>query len=452
MKSRSLLLFILFSMLFVACDQKNQQNDTISQRKLQKKKFSFDSCYYKNCPSFVGGLLYESGSSLKGCSASLIGPSQVLTNAHCIPEDIAEAGSDCDGRVRVVFPKTKDHPSESFHCERILSIASDYNKNEPDSPDWAVLELDGVSSRKPVAFRRDGIEPKEPVTIYKVDFNTDKSMMRGRIVKTNCLANSGHLLSTNFIGPISALFNVNNCNPALEQGNSGSAVLDRQGRLVGLFSFIHYFPPFTVEGKYGGGTHGACIPLDGYHPPQECEFDENEYEFLALRYAQWYRQQLHPNADGVAERVHKENTSKMTFSSVLRFPQTPYRLSEDDMRFYFNEEDPMKTSHRYFLHQMLPFTFPSFPECVGQEGGDSFTFLLSVRGVKDLDQNDLLYGGWDNPIQLKNEVGKQLIRFEREDDIYWVTLADSSENTFPMSDLLGLEEIDALHFQVPVCE
>ena len=246
MKSRSLLLFILFSMLSAACSRKVLIR---LERRPQKEEFSFDvSCSSKDCPSFVGGMFRKLNSGQSFCSVSLISPSQILTNAHCIPEDIAKAGSDCEGRIRVAFPKTKDHPSESFHCKRILSVASDYNKNEPDSPDWAVLELDGVSSRKPVAFRRDEIEPHEPVTMYKVDFDSvGRSAIRGRIIKTDCLANSSHLLTDDFIGPISALFSVGNCDPFLKVGNSGSAVLDRKEDLLEFFLlfglFLHPHPP-----------------------------------------------------------------------------------------------------------------------------------------------------------------------------------------------------------------
>ena len=56
------------------------------------------------------------------------------------------------------------------------------------------------------------------------------------------------------------------------------------------------------------------------------------------------------------------------------------------------------------------------------------------------------------PYSVKKRGRKTNDRFEREDDIYWITLADSSENTFPLSDILGLEQADALRFQVPVCE
>ena len=453
MKSRSLLLLILFSMLFVAC---SRQVRIRLQRKPQEKKFLFESCYSEDCPSFVGAMVRELDSSLSFCSVSLISSSRILTNFHCLPKDIAKAGSDCGGRIRFVFPETKDHSDANFRCKRVLSVASNHN-NEPSSPDWAILELDGVSSRKPVTFRRDAIKPHESVTMYKVDFDTGKSVIRGRIVRTDCLANSSHLLTTDFIGSISALFNVGNCHPFLEEGNSGTAVLDHKREFVGLLSFIQNHPSSSMrKSRYGGGTHGACIPLDGYRPPEECEYDGDRYRFLGDRYAQWYRQQLHLDTDEVAEKVHQENIEKMNSSSVLRFSEMPYRLSEDSFQLYLSEEDPMKTSHRNSLHQMVPFYFPSFPECVDQEGEDSFTFLLSIRGgeILNKDRKDSIWNrGLENyPIRLKNGVEQQMIHFERDDDIYWITLEDSPKNTFPLSDLLGLEETDSLRFQIPVCE
>ena len=449
MKFRSFLLFILFSMLFVGCEQQNQQTDIRLQKivnllselgisfhqESQKRHLSGKivnsflksdiNCPSEDCPPFVGGLFMKKDEKPDAlpefCSATLIGSSRVLTNAHCIPGDIAKAGSDCGGRVRVVFPQTKDHTRESFHCKRILGVASDFDPNQSGSPDWAVLELNGVSPRKPVVFRRDGIAPKEPVTIYKVDFDSDESMVRGQVVRANCLANN-HLESHSFIGPISALFGVSNCNPSLKEGNSGSILLDHKRRLVGLLSFVDLFSPIVSEGRRGGGTHGACIPLDEYHPPEECEFDKDKYSVLSVMYNLW--SQLLWDAE-FAQKAHKENTEKI---SSLRFSQTLYKWQEDDVRIDFKKEEPMKASHRYFLHQLLPLIFPSFPECVKQKAENSFTFLLHVYK------------------------GEQMIHFERQGDIYWVTLADSTENTFPMSDFFVLEETNVLRFQIPVCK
>ena len=479
-----LVLLVLFSILFVANEEQKQQNAPKKQAQAKESK-NLDqkidtteqlednedldwwsawklsiTCSSEDCPSFVGGLFIKKDKKSEArpglCSTSLISPSRVLTNAHCIPVDIAKAGSDCEGRIRMVFPKTKDHPGESFHCKRVLSIADfKHNHNNKNfaqlQPDWAVLELDRVSSRKPVVFRRDAIKPNEPVTIYGVNplyrngYDPNKASRYGQIVRTDCLANAyNDPLRSYFIGPISALFNFNHCNRAIKVGNSGSSVLDHHGELVGVVSNSH-------GSRWGAGTHGACIPLDGYHPPQECEYDEYKYKPLAF----WHAYYLQDWVSDVSliEKAHEENHQNSS-SSALRFSQIPYKLSKDDIQIDFKKEEPMKAIHRYFLHQVVPLIFPSFPECVGQEGRDSFNFLLSVRGSEVLNQSNSSYWGLMNySVELKNKVGKQLIRFERDNDIYWATLADSHENTFDMSDLLGLRKIDdGLHFQVSVCE
>ena len=355
--------------------------------------------------------------------------------------DIAKAGSDCGDRIRVAFPKTKDHPSESFHCKRILSIG-DYDRNDKgmiEPGDWAVFELDGSTSRKPVAFRRGGIDLMEPVNIYKMNpLNADhnKGNINVEIVRTDCLANSyNYSLPPFFIGPISALFNLDNCYPVLGRGNSGSAVLDLQGRLVGLLSFVIYdLSSTSKKSKYGAGTHGACIPLDEYHPPHECEYDKDKYFQLAFWYA-FSLQKWSPDAKWIPDEnsfpdllnsiveAHEENY-RNSFSSVLRFSQTPRALSKDDIQI----DLALSSDVKQFLSGMLTLAFPSFPECVEPGEGDSFTFLLSIMGRE-----------------------KQLIRFKRQNDIYWATLTDSSENTFDMYLLLGTEK-NKFHFLVSICE
>ena len=172
-------LFICSLFLFtVSCinSVKDVGISRLYDNEFQAKKIFLQSsivCPKGDCPSFVGGLYNispgkMSGYRVGGCSTSLIAPDQVLTNAHCIPEDIAQIGNDCGNRIRIVFPKTSQHPLETLNCLKILNKSPLSEKAE--SPDWAILKLDRASKRTPLILNHNGIQSMEPVTLHKINF------------------------------------------------------------------------------------------------------------------------------------------------------------------------------------------------------------------------------------------------------------------------------------------
>ena len=414
------------------------------------------SCPTGDCPSFVGGLYSLSHNSeserydLSGCAVSLIGPDRILTNSHCIPEDISQMGGSCRDSIRIVFPKTKEHPLETFNCLEILNKSSVEKK--PNHPDWAVLKLDKASARKPVDLNLNGIERMESVTLYKIDFH-DFSPSGGTVVKTNCLANTDNVLAVDFLGPVGPLFNISDCDKKLIIGNSGSAILDKEGKLIGLFSFISSEPnnhPSYLNGENitGGGTNGICIPFENHQIPERCEFEKEEYGPLAIRYAYWLRMK---QGDRVkVDEIHRKNIS--LHSSTMRFALS----SQSETELFFNPEEPMVLLKSDFINGAFPFLFPSFPECVYQ--GMSFSFQVVLGSlVPDFFHDDRLFGVKDksnNSVSVESRIWKQPFLFQKRESNgrsrYKVTMVAMENN--PLADLLLLKPSHDFHFYVPVCE
>ncbi len=479
MKPHWLFIFSLFPLIFAGCTKshngKLQFDDELHARRIFSQ--SVVDCPTGDCPGFVGGLYNISLNKttkqydVSACSASLIGPDQILTNAHCVPEDISRIGDLCQGHIRVVFPKTDTHPLETFACQKILNISP--VPENPENPDWVILKLDRVSVREPLAFDHSGIQTMEPVTLYKINFKfNDLSPARGTVIKTHCLINTHHAQATHFIGSVSALFNISDCTEKLIVGNSGSAVINKEGKLIGLFSFIaplltnlpHHF---NQERDVGGGTNGACIPFGNHKIPESCKFDETEYHSLAIRYAYWLRLQWDPQDYKILLDTHRKNilqhSSKIRFTFFERLNYTP------DFSFNIIKE-PMAALKSDFVNQALPYFMNSFPECVHQGIASSFQVVLGTW-VPDYFDNTSLMGQKDehNSIYVESKTGEQTFLFEKKhnydilcptgggtchleekkDHHYKVTMIETE--TSSLSDLLGLDPDHELHFYVPIC-
>ena len=406
MKTHWILTCSLFIMIFVGCAE-SQNSDLLGNFRFYeefraKKIFSQSivTCPTGDCPSFVGGLYIMSFDKLKGykvggCSASLIGSDQVLSNAHCIPENISRVGGSCQGHIRIVFPKTDEYPPEVFGCQKILNAS--LMPKKPGNPDWVILKLDKPSVRKLMAFDLNGIQSMEPVTLYKINFNMNNlSPSRGTVVRANCFANTNHILSTHFLGPVSPFFDISDCNQRLIPGNSGSAVLNKEGKFIGIFSFIsskstNLPPDFEwAEESTGGGTNGACIPFENHHIPERCEFDKKEYNSLAVRHARWLRKNQSGQIHNMVMKIHEKNI--LQYKSVIKFTRLDPRAGLTGL--FFNVSPPMALLKGDFISQALPLALPSFSECVHQEAGPSFQAVLGTRVPDYLERGSLLMEGY----------------------------------------------------------
>ncbi len=451
----------LFILVFVNCTGGSDSDSGISFfdefRARQMYLQAGISCPTGECPSFMGGLynISYNGESrkydLSGCSVSLIGSDRVLTNSHCIPEDISRVGESCQDSIRIVFPKTNKNPLETFNCLKILNKSS--VEESPRHPDWAILKLDKPSVRKPVDFNLNGIQRMEPVTLYKINFD-DFSPSGGTVVKTDCLANTNNVLAIDFLGPVSPLFGISDCDKELMIGNSGSAVLNKEGKFIGLFSFIssksNNLPSsLNQENIIGGGTNGICIPFENHQVPERCEFDKEEYNSMAIRYAYWLRMKQSDQIPERVEEIHKRNN--LLHNSTMKFALS----SQGGAELFFNPEEPMALLKSDFVNEAFPFLLPSFPECVHQGGSSSFQVVLEIL-IPDYFNDKQLFGVKDNTnhsIKVESKIWEQPFLFQKQENNgqsrYRVTMV-AMENS-PLADLLLLKPGHDFHFYVPIC-
>ena len=259
------------------------------------------SCDSADCPSYALGFYTITGEdqsfNVTACSATLIAPDQVLTNRHCVPEDLRKTGASCQGRIRFVFPKTATYALENFDCSEIQALSDDYDHAPPPYPDWAILKMSQRTQRKFIATNTEGIEPSQLVSIYTVEFSLEKIIGEvGKMKRIRCLANTDFIYSSDFFHQHSPLMNISECDDEILSGSSGAGYVNKDQQLIGLHSFS--FSPqaiaeerdkidFPLEDNFGGGSNLHCIQEFNSDLDPYCSFDfTQDYQVLkaGLRY------------------------------------------------------------------------------------------------------------------------------------------------------------------------
>ncbi len=240
------------------------------------REATVDCQSFSSCSSSVGLLTGNTGANAYQCTAFLVAPQIAITNSHCIPRDLAAAGSDCSNRIWLHFPETSEYLATSAKCSRVIeattliglrdsSLGETYSKLQPD---FAVIELDRPVNRSVIPISRDGFQNERNYTIDKVDPVPGYSHIKGRLVSIECTAKYGDAPASQFNS--SNIF-FDNCD--VVSGNSGSPVRDGAGAAHGVVQAISVptdalsqtrdpLKQFEIMAKAPRmGTNFACLNL-----------------------------------------------------------------------------------------------------------------------------------------------------------------------------------------------
>ena len=351
-------------------------------------KQSTVECNEADCPTFAGGLynLKADKLSVGACSLTLIGPDRVLTNAHCIPDDINHEGATCRGRILINFPKSEGFAAERIECQSVEKIAS--NSYKVDEPDWAILKLRRVTNRPAAVMNQNGIPDHSDITLYKINFDLYASTPSvGRVRKTQCKGNTNHMDSEESVGPMSALMNLSHCDVKMISGNSGSGYFNSKKQLVGIHSWgLHVldsdkdwakrrrakYP--NIKQNVGGGTNLACIPVRNKELPETCSYDTYNYFKLAdvykiLRQEKATKEVWTSNAANVFQANQTDNPN-------IEFTENPLEMVKGLTAEFSGQHEALR---KYVFEKIIETRFPSFPKCVSQSSthGIDVSMLVS---------------------------------------------------------------------------
>jgi len=181
-----------------------------------------------SCSSAVGMLVVEDASrpEPERCTASLIAPNRVLTAIHCLAEAERQAGASCP-KTWVSFPQTASAPSEWAPCARVV-VARGAVSHDGLKQEHAVLELARPLARPILALDP---RPPEPNSIVEVISVTPHPVygITHQLASRLCRAIDAQPAIDALGAAAGDVGWLANC--PIARGNSGSPVLDRQGRI-----------------------------------------------------------------------------------------------------------------------------------------------------------------------------------------------------------------------------
>ena len=241
------------------------------------------SCSDDNCNESVGMLVIRDEENLFQCSGFLIAPDIIATNSHCIPDDIKNGISSCQGHIQVHFPSFGTHAYVTADCRDLIKASSLKGAVGESSAsatlegstaavitavaqDYAFLRLtQSVPNRKPLRPSQQGFKDSEEVTIYKVN-PISNTRPNGEMEASHCQATYGTEIIPDFVESKFAIPSFTGCK--IVHGNSGSPIVASDGTARGIIQAImneddlketypvdaeHGFEPFSL------GTSFSCI-------------------------------------------------------------------------------------------------------------------------------------------------------------------------------------------------
>jgi hypothetical protein len=234
------------------------------------------SCGDANCNPSVAMLVGTTSKSIEACSASLIDSDTLITNSHCIPDDLKIDGADCSSRIFVFFPADGGFGDERVECGTVLH-ASAISATEPAKyADYAFVRLKSPSTRPALKISYDGF-PAATYHIDKVDPSIRNDTFSGSLQNTECTTLSADTVMEMGRDPATALVSFIHCH--IEHGNSGSPILDDQNEIHGVIQAVMESvtasdaTPAASSGYLDGlpdgaayGTSLGCISFPGVLP------------------------------------------------------------------------------------------------------------------------------------------------------------------------------------------
>ncbi|MFT6069236.1 MAG: hypothetical protein ACJAT2_000287 [Bacteriovoracaceae bacterium] len=184
------------------------------------------------CPTNVAKLTFwskkEEGFALAVCSGTLVNKNFIITNSHCIPDNLNE-GNACDKQILVQFPRTNNIPSEDIKCKNVVRLFP----MKEGQPDLAVISIENsIHQRFETQIKKDQFFEGAKAVAFTMNPHPEFGMV-GTIKRKDCKISHKSLLST---GGNESSGNVilsgDDCN--IISGNSGSGLFNMEGKMIGV--------------------------------------------------------------------------------------------------------------------------------------------------------------------------------------------------------------------------
>lgn len=220
------------------------------------------------CHGSVGLLVAKHNESVGICSAFLTAPDTIMTNSHCVPDDLTP-GASCDGYIEILFPAVEDLKKERTTCKTVMARSNHNESSALLSQDFAILKLSKEVSRPSLSLSRKKTLPGEVLSVVSMTPASSKSPVGVISRPRPCPLLGKNMLNPHLPNVDKPILFFSECN--LVQGNSGSPMLDSSGavRAIGQGylneeKFSKLLGTMLLEdlGQIDVGTSISCISID----------------------------------------------------------------------------------------------------------------------------------------------------------------------------------------------
>lgn len=168
---------------------------------------------------------------LKECNGWLASDNLVVTNRHCLSDELINFPDQCSKLMGITFPKYKDMPRETKVCKKILSLSHDRD----DMPlDYVVFEIEKIN-RPSLEISKEGLKDNSTIEVWSFAPRAQNIGFGAEFVIDKCDVVMNSLLLESFNQPFSKNGLAIGCNTV--KGQSGSpviSIIDKVPKVVGL--------------------------------------------------------------------------------------------------------------------------------------------------------------------------------------------------------------------------
>ena len=237
-----ILLSALVSLTLVSCGGKKNNStsntavvEEFSEFSELQAKFAKHTviCSEVSCPGYVAKLVLwfkaENDKFRLGvCSGTLYKNKYIITNSHCIPDEVKYDGANCSKYIKVLFPQTTEQKEENATCSQVIQVFDNYN-NEPDI---AVIELNTNIYREDIKIVNNAFIENSTVHAYTMNPSADNEGTVGKIKLKTCKLTSDNIFTmSNELSSATTMLTGDNCN--VIGGNSGSGLFNEKNEYIG---------------------------------------------------------------------------------------------------------------------------------------------------------------------------------------------------------------------------